>query len=290
MDKRIATYLALGKNGRCCNAYFQVAATIAFSLDHGKDFAFPDWVYSRYMKKELPVCGMLDAINVPIQFHHAPIEDYPGNHVNLCHGHAQSSKYFAHHWETIKPYLTIKDEYMAAVRAKYDAYLDSYDGRRTCSIHVRLTDYENPINVDYHGVMPMSYYKTAIKELYGNENPEDVLFFIFSDNIPRCCDTFDLPNMVFVYPDDTIVPKMKDFSGLDMGNGDLMDLFLMSMCDDNIIVNSSFSWWGAWLNQNPKKCVVAPAHWFNKAPIDYKDVVPDGWIKIDNKKLSQPGT
>ena len=66
------------------------------------------------------------------------------------------------------------------------------------------------------------------------------------------------------------------------GFDDVEDIWLMSMCKHNIIANSSFSWWGAWLNRNPNKKVIAPNHWFGPAYHFYgtQDLIPEGWIKI----------
>jgi hypothetical protein len=63
---------------------------------------------------------------------------------------------------------------------------------------------------------------------------------------------------------------------------DQQEMVLMSRCQHQIIANSSFSWWGAWLNQNKDKIVVAPAKWFNNRKINTKDLLPDSWIKIKN--------
>lgn len=60
-----------------------------------------------------------------------------------------------------------------------------------------------------------------------------------------------------------------------------MDMYIMSMCKHNIIANSTFSWWGAWLNNNENKIVIAPSIWFGVAKqLNTKDIIPNGWIKI----------
>lgn len=281
MGKAIAIYSTLGKNGRLANTYFQIAFTIAYALDHDKDFVFPEWFYSRWMQKQLPVGTVVDAIQVAAPFHYVQIQDYPGKNVDFRYNHFQSEKYFKHHWSEIKPYLTLKDEYQKMVLNKYHHLLH---GRKTCSIHVRFGDYDTLLNRNYHGLMPISYYEQAIKEIYGDNAPTDVLFFIFSDEIEKAKKIFNLPNMIFVEGDDKIIPKGLDINNLPIGNGDLLNLFLMSLCSDNIIANSSFSWWGAFINKNPYKKVVCPKNWFiagnKETPQITTDIPAEGWIVI----------
>ena len=130
----------------------------------------------------------------------------------------------------------------------------------TCSIHVRRGDYVEKSEV--FPPQPLSYYETSVKKLYG-ANLKHIHFIICSDDIEWCKYNFKFPNMTFV--EDEI---------------DIIDMFIMSMCGDNIIANSSFSWWSAWLNQNQNK-VVAPAKWFGpKRSLNTKDLYLDNWIRV----------
>jgi hypothetical protein len=64
------------------------------------------------------------------------------------------------------------------------------------------------------------------------------------------------------------------------GENSYLDMQLISLCKHNVIANSSFSWWGAWLNKKPEKIVVAPVKWFNDDTVNTKDIVPETWHKI----------
>lgn len=257
------TYTRLGQNGRLANQLFQIAATIGYALDTRKDFVFPHWEYAKYFQKELPQKQFDYIAFAPFKglvephFHHAGIPNMPGN-IDLF-GHFQSEKYFAHHRQAILEYFILKTEYQSHINNRYGWYLKN---KHTCSIHVRRTDYDTPVNRDYHGVMPMEYYTRAIQKLYG-ENISDIQFVICSDDPQWCKDNFKLPYMLF--------PE---------GEENIIDLFIMSYCNDNIIANSSFSWWSAWLNQFENKRVVSPQKWFNNAPHNSKDVHCENWIVI----------
>ncbi len=92
-------------------------------------------------------------------------------------------------------------------------------------------------------------------------------FFIFSDDLD-----WVKQNLV------TGIPT--EYIGHNKGNEAYLDMQLMSLCKHNIIANSSFSWWAAWLNANAGKIVIAPQKWFNDPSMDTKDVIPESWIKL----------
>lgn len=262
MSNGTVTYSTLGRNGRFANQILQITGTIAFALDHGKDFCFPKWEYSKWFKKPLPEGEPEGCINVPVQFHYAPIEDYPGKNINLVNGHLQSWRYFFHRWNEIKPYLTLKDEHYKTLN-KYRDIIK----QRTCAVHVRRTDYTTETNLVYHGVMGVDYYEEASRNLYGTNAPQDVLFVVCGDDLDWARANIRFPNMVFIEGEENVI-----------------DMFIMSFCDDNILANSSFGLCSAYFRrlnspQVPHR-VVSPSKWFNNAPVISKDVHCDDWIII----------
>ncbi len=114
----------------------------------------------------------------------------------------------------------------------------------------------------------MDYYKKAYDYIIGEvSNPE---FYLFTDNIHWCKENLPFINANYIDWN----PKK--------GNFNYIDMQLMSMCKNNIIANSTYSWWAAWLNNSPGKCVIAPVKWFNNNTIKYSiDILlPENWIKI----------
>lgn len=135
------------------------------------------------------------------------------------------------------------------------------------SIHVRRGDYVKNHNMNaYHGICDANYYQKSYAEI--TKRLETVFeIFVFSDDIEWAEENLKLPSPIHFVSN----PNIPDYE----------ELILMSRCGHNIIANSSFSWWGAWLNQNPNKIVIAPKQWFAN-PIANKNqsIVPDSWIKI----------
>lgn len=185
-------------------------------------------------------------------FHYQEIPNYNSNVV--LYGYFQSEKYF-------KDYESeIRDLFMSYDINLSDDIKNLLDNENTCSIHIRRGDYLKSPN--HHPTQSMNYYMKAIKQM-----PKDSVFLIFSDDINWCKQNFpDLPEK-FIFIE---------------GNKDYEDLYIMSRCTNNIICNSTFSWWGAWLNKNKYKIVVAPSVWFGPAYAghDTKDLYCDNWIKI----------
>lgn len=131
-------------------------------------------------------------------------------------------------------------------------------------MHIRRGDYvANPKIAAYHGVCGMNYYQKAVQII--KEKITNPTFFIFSDDINWAKENFKGDEYYFV--------SNKEIKETE-------DLILMSLCKHNIIANSSFSWWGAWLNKNHEKTVIAPRHWLNIKKDIAGKVLPDSWIKI----------
>lgn len=135
------------------------------------------------------------------------------------------------------------------------------------SIHIRRGDYIENQHAGIHGVCPLSYYTNAITMLV-NKKP-DAVFYVFSDDMDWAKQNLNLTHPTIFVDVNNIHTAFED-------------LRLMSACSHHIIANSSFSWWGAWLNPNPEKIVIAPKNWFADAQLNAKatSITPDSWIRI----------
>lgn len=137
--------------------------------------------------------------------------------------------------------------------------------KNTVSIHIRRGDYENDPEAKFvlGGICTLDYYKKSIE--YLNERIEQPYYCLFSNNPEWTQENFAfLKNSLII-----------DWN---LNKESWQDMMLMSMCRHNVIANSSFSWWGAWLNRNPDKIVIAPSKWFNI--YEAADIVPDQWVRI----------
>ena len=177
-------------------------------------------------------------------------------------GYWQSEKYFQTHASlvradlTFKPPLTDRNAELAEQIARVNAV----------SLHIRRGDYAgNHRMLSKHGVCPLSYYQEAIRYIAGRVSAPH--YFVFSDDMD-----WVRANLTFHNPC-CYVAHNRDSESYN-------DMRLMSLCRHHIIANSSFSWWGAWLNPSTTKIVIAPKRWFNEYPADTGDLFPEGWVTL----------
>lgn len=205
---------------------------------------------------------------LPVQF--KKLYKEPFFHYDKNFFRTSSSVYLKGYWQSEKYFSGIKDvlkkdfKLHPALTKDSEHYAAELRSVASVSVHIRRADYAASVFKEYHGILDIAYYKRAINLL--KEKKQYLQFYFFSDDMNWVKENFRLPGAVYV-------------SG-EMTKTHIEDLYLMSQCRHNIIANSSFSWWGAWLNDNPDKIVVAPKNWFNKGPKDTYDLYPDSWIKL----------
>lgn len=177
-------------------------------------------------------------------------------------GYWQSEKYFSEIVNIIRKEFS----FVSPPSAINQELLKEIGECNSVSMHIRRGDYvSNPKYMEIHGVLEIDYYMQALKLI--RKNVKDLHIFVFSDDISWVRSNFktDLP-LHFI-----------DHNGAEK---DYEDLRLMSSCKHHIIANSSFSWWGAWLCENPEKIIYAPKKWFNRLNFDEGDLIPDSWFVV----------
>lgn len=187
-------------------------------------------------------------------------EIFVNSHYLHYDGYFQNEKYFIDCRDDILKSFCINIH----LNEKNQQVLEEIRNINSVSIHVRRGDYVTLESANkFHGLCSLDYYKKAIKHIANRvKNPH---FFIFSDDID-----WVIENLKIDYP----------YTIIDFNQGEgALDLNLMKNCKHNIISNSSFSWWGAWLNENPNKIVIAPQKW-NLTGKRKFDVIPKNWVKF----------
>lgn len=185
------------------------------------------------------------------------------NSPSIISGYWQSEKYFSDYEKEIREEF----RFVKPLDKKNLNILKRIEKTNSVSIHIRRGDYASDKRTNqFHGVCTLSYYQKAIS--YIKRRTANPKFFIFSDEPEWVKDHLKIDCATFI--------------DRNKGYKSYIDMQLMSFCKHNIIANSSFSWWGAWLNSNPDKIVIAPKKWFenNEAQKNSKDILPRAWIKI----------
>lgn len=262
------THKSIGYSGRLGNQMFQYATLKALSLKIGYECYLPnntvikkdgcfDLTNNKWIEYKLDLLDCFDLKcsvsnktqpNIYQEKNFTFESEIFGIKDNTAiEGYFQSYKYFDEYSSEILNDFTFKSFILDKCKDKILKYPNPV------SIHIRRGDYVN--HPDYWIVTP-----EYIQESLNYFNDDEYTFLIFSDDIEWCKQIFS-EEVVFVE-----------------GN-QFEDLCLMSLCKHNIICNSTFSWWGAYLNNNPNKKIIAPNKWFNK-PLDTKDLIPNNWITI----------
>jgi len=180
--------------------------------------------------------------------------------------------YVSGFWQNYRYFSGIADDVRAAFQVKNPPskanadWLDKINNSNSVSVHIRRGDYVHVAKTNtLHGICSMEYYMQAINLMVDKiDNPS---FFFFSDDMDWVKENISIAATTY------FVDANDDAHNYE-------DMRLMSHCKHHIIANSSFSWWGAWLNPNENKIVVAPKQWINRTDIDTNELIPDTWIRL----------
>ena len=247
----------LGRHGRLGNQMFQYAGLRGIAAKHGYEFCIPasdfkdEWT-DHQLFEAFKLTGLTNIATCPgpyvqeasFKFDQNLFDNMPDGH--NVYAYLQSTKYFEHIEKEIREDFQFKNNMVATVE-------------KPIALHVRRGDYL--VNSDNHPPCSKEYYDAALDKFDSDRN-----VIIFSDDPAWCNDQFD---------DDRFL--------VSEGGDNLADLCMMSLCSDFIIANSSFSWWGSWLSENPDKRIIAPSKWFGTgytAAHDTSDLYCNNWEVI----------
>lgn len=252
--------------GQFGNQMFIMAAASSLAWDNGADPVFPGLaaqedfnIPTNYEKVfynldvSVPEEG-IDYVYHERHFYYEPIQYRPNM---MIRGWFQSEKYFLSHKDKIMQMFAPGPEIVDYLSRKYGFIVDHPE---TVGIHYRSYEMEDPGQLVYVDC-DVEYYKKAVSLF-----PKDFFFIVFSNDPEKAKKIFGNISGRFFYV---------------QGETHYHDFYLMSLCKHQIICNSSFSWWAAYLNPNPQKGVVAPLRWFNpNYGADDRDLVPEGWLRL----------
>jgi hypothetical protein len=271
------TFSKLGRSGEYANQLFQVAATISHAIKNSDNYVLPKWYcivsgnnYSEFFKNrdifnEVTGNISVDKVWSEPTFTFTPIEYIPGSNVDL-QGFFQCEKYFKEVRDDIIKAYEPNDE-ISKIINKLD-YKDSvavqlryYDKVRPHGSNPNLVPYLDPSHVYYTVEENYDFFRKSINYFGKNKT-----YYISTNNFEKAKKMFKgYKNFIFL---DDIPHKAK--------------FFVQTKCEHNIISNSSYGWWGAWLNNNPDKVVYAPEKWFKLKDEwhNSKDIIPETWRVI----------
>lgn len=176
----------------------------------------------------------------------------------------QNEKYFAHHKSEIQNTFSLENKFLTKEFNEWEKKIKKTS--ETISIHIRRGDYITNLKANkWHGVLNNDYYYNSIKYIKREKKINHPTIFLFSDDIKWVLQNLNFGERTIAIPE-SLNPAQT--------------IILMSKCTNNIIANSSFSWWGAWLNTNEQKTVIAPTKWLARGDGILNGIIPKNWIRI----------
>ena len=291
--------ITLNLKGGLCNQLFQIFAVIAYSIQHKQPFVFPFQEFltigikrPTYLNTFLNSLKQFTVINPRygltnnsirnfyiLQWNQHEYKELPSFSTNqnvMFDGYFQSYKYFEKYEKNIFSLIRLELQ-QNKIADEFPLYCKT-ENTYNISMHFRLGDYKYIQNS--HNILPIEYYKKSLEYIVNNfqSNNENkkikVIFFCEREDNEYVFSQINIlasnfPNIEFLKVDDSI-PDWKQ-------------LMIMSLCDSNIIANSTFSWWGAYFGDKNNRIVTYPSQWFGPSLSNNKldDMFPLNWTKID---------
>lgn len=256
-------FIGVVLQGQLGNQMFQIATAYAYALDHHLQLYVPS--LSKQTKWGVPVnretmfrrvCGK-DYPYWPRAAYHEPrfgYEPLPSCVNRQIIGFFQSEKYFAHHRREILDLFAYDQKDIDLVQERYPQLVTEPH-----LVGVQLRSYLREDVSESHPTYGREYFRQAMSQF-----PPECLFVVVSDRIELAKRILsDLPHRML------FVEKQSYYH----------DMLVLSLCQDFVLTNSTFGWWGAWLSEAPNKRVITPSPWFGPAyaELDTKDIVPESW-------------
>jgi hypothetical protein len=252
-------------NGGMGNAMFQYAFAYAcaqrlktkFQLDTSLLGGKRKYVLDQWLIFEPTVTGVAPTIHEPGDMHYSQELVDRVKDGDCLQGYWQSEKYFYEYASEIRAIFVPRTNLQYTIK-------EPLLQRNSIAVHVRRDDYLLSPHKEFHGLLDMDYYTTAMD--YIRKKVDKPTFYVFSEDIKWVKENFTGQDVNAVDP-----------------NSESDDIYLMSLCNHAIIANSSFSWWSGFLGENvwnSDRIVIAPREWFKDSRTSYQDLVPERWVRI----------
>jgi hypothetical protein len=271
------------------NQLFQIFMLISYSIKHNKQFVIPknlqSWdkritYWDTIFLNLMPFLVSNDDIEKYIEIKEPSFKYTEFSNITenvVLNGYFQSYKYFKTNYTEVCDKLGLY-QIRNIIKQKYFTQINNtYENNKICntiSLHFRMGDYKNMPN--HHPLISDNYYINSLFHIISVTKQKKW-------NVIYTCEEIDDEIVLSRIQNIKNVFKELNFLKIDNSLKDYEQMLLMSVCDHNIIANSSFSWWSAYINDNPQKVVCYPSMWFGIAysNFDTIDLYPDSWNKIN---------